>query len=190
MKPEERPRFGKPGLRTGPKPPTEDKVNEKAPEKSTLRSVRTIDDKAKEKSVTIVDKKSEKNGTAKDNSPVNHKVLNNKISTISSKDKSTIKVVNDKPTAKIAADKPALKPVEKTEPIRPVLKKVEKPEPVKPEPVKVEKTQAKDKPAAKVEKSEVKEKVKEKIEEKPKMATKPPTPLEKTPSKVNIIFYY
>ncbi|KOB77271.1 Sarcomere length short [Operophtera brumata] len=144
---EERPRFGKPGLRTGPKVQTE----EKAPERPALRSVRTIDDKAKEKSVTIVDKKSEKNGTAKANITVNDKVNNNKTSTLSSKDKPTTKVVNDKPAAKTATEKTALKPVEKTEPAsKPILKKVEKTEPTKP----VEKKEVKDR-AAKTEKAEL-----------------------------------
>lgn len=167
LKPEERPRFGKPGLRTGPKP-IEDKTNEKAPERPALRTVKTIDDKVKEKSVTIVDKKTEKNGTAKANSTVNDKLLNNKTSTlISSKDKPTVKAVSDKQAAKTAAEKPALKPVEKSEPLKSALKKVEK-------------TEVKEKPATKVEKAEVAVK----LEETPKMATKPPTPIEKAPSKV------
>nr|XP_013189642.1 unnamed protein product [Amyelois transitella] len=145
----EKPRFLKSNLKTVDKSPKqEDKnskvdtktpkaeekaVNNKAEEKKpTLRTVRTIDDKAKEKSVTIVDRKAEKaedksskNGHTKPNNAVNNKITNDKSSTnTTNKDTKSVAKVTETP------------------------------------------------------------KVEEKMETKSKMATKPPTPLEKTPSKL------
>lgn len=125
--PDAKPRFTKSSLRSVDKNKQEEKLNDKV-EKPTLRSVRTIDDKAKEKSVTIVDRKPDKNGTAKTNNTVNNKA-NDKVATNS---------INKETKATKVAEPP---------------------------------------------------KVEEKVEEKTKMATKPPTPLEKTPSKVLSILY-
>lgn len=159
---DEKPRFTKSALKSALK--SEDKAaNDKAPEKPTLRSVRTIDDKAKEKSVTIVDRRPEKNGTTKANSSVNDK------SSLSSKDaKPVTKVLNDKPVPK-TVEKPAPKAPEKV-----VIK-----------PISSEKAETKPTPA----KSDAKPISTEKATEDKVMATKPP--LEKTPSKVrmfNIIY--
>lgn len=88
---------------------TNNKNSEKVPEKPTLRSVRTIDaDKGKEKSVTIVDKKTtEKNGTTPTSKAVNDKPLNK----INANEKSVIKtntIANEKPSVK-ANEKPLSK---------------------------------------------------------------------------------
>ncbi|XP_035447856.2 ABC transporter F family member 4 isoform X2 [Spodoptera frugiperda] len=180
---EEKPKFTKPTLKSALK--SEEKPSNDKIERPTLRSVRTIDDKAKEKSVTIVDKRPEKNGPTKANSTVNDKpVVNNKVT---SKDtKPVTKVVNDKPAPKAAAEKPVpkapekvvLKPVEKVE-----LKPVPPKEEPKPAPAKQDSKPTKVEPKTPVSKPEPKasEKAVEKSES-TDMATKPP--LEKTPSKL------
>ncbi|KAJ8712952.1 hypothetical protein PYW08_008256 [Mythimna loreyi] len=177
---DEKPRFTKSALKSALK--SEDKGNDKV-EKPTLRSVRTIDDKAKEKSVTIVDKRPEKNGPTKANSTINDKPETK--NTVSSKDtKPATKVVNDKPASKTAAEKPAPKAPEKVV-IKPIEKVETKPAPVKPE----------TKPA--VAKAEPKPTTVEKAVEKSEsteMATKPPPsklpprkpPIQKQPSKDDV----
>ncbi|XP_052752024.1 DNA ligase 1 isoform X2 [Galleria mellonella] len=140
---DEKPRFTKSALKSVDKSPkSDDKVtNNKPTEKPALRTVRTIDDKAKEKSVTIVDKKgSEKAGSQKIEEKSEKPTKNgpsklNNTTTINDKntnDKSTTNSIKDNKSA-TKANEP---------------------------------------------------KVEEKIESKSKMATKPPTPLEKTPSKL------
>lgn len=125
---DEKSRFTKSNIKSVDKnSKTEEKtLNDKSTsERPTLRSVRTIDDKAKEKSVTIVDKKPvEKNNTTKTNNTVNAKNSNDKSCTNSSN-----------------KDSQAIKTTEKS-------------------------------------------KVGDKTEDKSKMATKPPTPLDKSPSKL------
>lgn len=191
---DEKPRFTKSSLKSALK--SEDKGNDKV-DKPPLRSVRTIDDKAKEKSVTIVDKRPEKNGPTKANSTVNDKPETR--NTVSSKDTKPATKFNDKPAPKTAPAKPApkgpekiaLKPVEEVE-IKPIEKLATKPPPTKPEP----KPSAAGKPEPKStapSKSEPKPEAAAKAETKPtaaekaveksestEMATKPPTP------KVNI----
>ncbi|CAH2093883.1 unnamed protein product [Euphydryas editha] len=82
-KSEDKPKLSKPSSILNEKPSgSEDKINNnKAPEKSILKSVRTIDDKGREKSVSIVDKKTiDKNDTAKHSNAVNEKepkIVNN-----------------------------------------------------------------------------------------------------------------
>lgn len=158
---DEKPRFTKSALKSALK--SEDKGNDKV-DRPPLRSVRTIDDKAKEKSVTIVDKRPEKNGPTKGNSTVNDKP--DSKNTVSSKDtKPATKIVNDKPAPKTAAEKTAPKAPEKVG-----IKPIEKVE-TKQAPTKVEA-----KPA--VTKAEPKPTVTEKAVEKSEsteMATKPPT---------------
>ncbi|KAJ0173083.1 hypothetical protein K1T71_011259 [Dendrolimus kikuchii] len=95
---DDKPRFTKSALKAAAK--TEDTVNEKVPEKSSLRSVRTIDDKVKEKSVTIVDRKSDRNGTEKANSAINDKLLNDRGSILK----------DSKPSVRLTIDKQDNKP--------------------------------------------------------------------------------
>uniref|UniRef100_A0A2A4K2Z0 WH2 domain-containing protein n=2 Tax=Heliothis virescens TaxID=7102 RepID=A0A2A4K2Z0_HELVI len=162
---DEKPRFTRTALKSALK--SEDKPSNDKVDKPTLRSVRTIDDKAKEKSVTIVDKRPEKNGPTKANSTVNDK---SEKSPVVNKDKPVTKVTNDKPAPKVI-EKPAPKAPEKVV-LKPVPVKEAEP---KPTPAKQEtKTAAKSEPKATekaVEKSESSE-----------MATKPP--LDKGPSKL------
>ncbi|RVE47451.1 hypothetical protein evm_007862 [Chilo suppressalis] len=151
--PDEKPRFTKSSLKSVDKL-KEDKPNDKVPEKPTLRTVRTIDDKAKEKSVTIVDRKTaDKNGTTKTNNIINNKV-NEKL--------------NDKSSDKVVTNNKEIKTASKTS------NNSKAPEPAK---VPESKTPASSKAA-------INPKAEEKAEENTKMATKPPTPLEKTPSKL------
>ncbi|KAH9632407.1 hypothetical protein HF086_011379, partial [Spodoptera exigua] len=182
---EEKPKFTKPALKSALK--SEDKPSNDKADRPTLRSVRTIDDKAKEKSVTIVDKRPEKNGPTKANSPVNDKAVNN--NKITSKDtKPVTKVVNDKPAPKAAAEKPIPKAPEKVV-LKPVEKVELKPTPAKEDPkpatTKQETKPAPAKPEPKTPVSKPEPKASEKAVEKSEstdMATKPP--LEKTPSKL------
>ncbi|XP_069356745.1 calponin homology domain-containing protein DDB_G0272472-like isoform X1 [Maniola hyperantus] len=130
---EEKPKFIKPALKSIDKTIKIEDKSTSEPEKPILKSVRTIDNKAKVKSVSIVDKKSEdKNGTNKQNNTVNDKASNNK----------------------------------------PVMNNVSKENNSK-DPKKIEKTTEK-----------LIQKEKPKVEEKSEMATKPPTPHEKTGSKL------
>ncbi|XP_021182482.3 DNA ligase 1 isoform X1 [Helicoverpa armigera] len=161
---DEKPRFTRTALKSALK--SEDKPSNDKADKPTLRSVRTIDDKAKEKSVTIVDKRPEKNGPTKANSTVNDK---SDKSPVVNKDKPVTKVVNDKPAPKVV-EKPAPKAPEKV---------VLKPVPVKEEP-KPSPTKQETKPAAKAEPKGT-DKAVEKSESS-EMATKPP--LDKGPSKL------
>lgn len=262
---EEKPKFTKSAL----KAKTEDILNEKTTDKPGLRSVRTIDDKAKEKSVTIVDRKSDRNGTEKANSTINDKILNNKGSilkdskpsvrtltidkqdtkpekpfnkvTISDKsptkdkepvlkkllidksktdsidktkttdlEKPVTKVVfanktkedsekplvklNEKPASKVnISEKLATKVVTPEKPTNKVvvndktLSKTSVTNEKGPSKIAVEKPSEKNKSETpKVEKLTKVEKT-EKVEASPKMATKPPTPLDKTPSKVSTL---
>ncbi|XP_063389146.1 hepatoma-derived growth factor-related protein 2-like isoform X2 [Cydia fagiglandana] len=143
---DEKPRFTKSSLRPVDKSPkTEEKnSNEKAPEKPTLRSVRTIDgDKTKDKSVTIVDKKPlEKNSTSKTNNTVaNDKSPNDKSVTNSTSKTSETKPllkktnttkVEEKEDSKMATKPPIEKPTTKLPPRKPSLaKQASKDEPVK-----------------------------------------------------------
>ncbi|XP_047032961.1 DNA ligase 1-like [Helicoverpa zea] len=163
---DEKPRFTRTALKSALK--SEDKPSNDKADKPTLRSVRTIDDKAKEKSVTIVDKRPEKNGPTKTNSTVNDK--SDKSSVVNKDTKPVTKVVNDKPAPKVV-EKPAPKAPEKVV-LKPVpAKEVES----KPSPTKQE-----TKPAAKAEPKGT-EKAVEKSESS-EMATKPP--LDKGPSKL------
>ncbi|XP_011556990.3 glutamic acid-rich protein isoform X2 [Plutella xylostella] len=120
--PDEKPRFTKSSLKKTVK--VEEPPTNKAPERPTLRSVRTIDDKNKEKSVTISERP--KVSPEKTIAPKTNHVNNDKSA------------VNGKKVNSILKEKVTGKPKEEIE----------------------------------------------KVEEKPKMATKPPTPLEKTPSKL------
>ncbi|XP_059052561.1 trichohyalin [Achroia grisella] len=141
---DEKPRFTKSALKSTDKTPkSDDKVaNNKPTEKSALRTVRTIDDKSKEKSVTIVDKKTpekvrDNKVEEKSEKPIkNGQTKTNNTTTIS--DKTT----NGRSTTNSTKD---AKPVPKATDTS---------------------------------------KVEDKTENKSKMATKPPTPLEKTPSKL------
>ncbi|XP_028035296.1 glutamic acid-rich protein-like [Bombyx mandarina] len=183
---DEKSRFTKPALKTIDKSiKSEDKVtNDKIPEKSTLKSVRTIDDKAKEKSVTIVDRKPDRNGTDKANNSVNDKITNDKGSTLNNNTKTINKVgapeksisktvapkssqTSEKPAPKSTTEKNSKSPAVD----KPVTKSSEK---------LTSKTTAPEKPAPK--ETSQKTAAPEKTEEVSKMATKPP--LEKTPSKV------
>ncbi|XP_047999389.1 DNA ligase 1 [Leguminivora glycinivorella] len=137
---DEKPRFTKSSLKSVDKSPkTEDKnSNEKAPERPTLRSVRTIDnDKTKDKSVTIVDKKP--NSTSKTNSTANDK-RNDKSVNSSSKTSETKPLlkktettkVEEKADSKMATKPPIEKPPTKLPPRKPSLvKQLSKDEPVK-----------------------------------------------------------
>nr|XP_021182484.2 DNA ligase 1 isoform X2 [Helicoverpa armigera] len=162
---DEKPRFTRTALKSALK--SEDKPSNDKADKPTLRSVRTIDDKAKEKSVTIVDKRPEKNGPTKANSTVNDK---SDKSVVVNKDKPVTKVVNDKPAPKVV-EKPAPKAPEKVV-LKPVPAKEVEP---KPSPTKQE-----TKPAGKAEPKGA-DKAVEKSESS-EMATKPP--LDKGPSKL------
>nr|XP_026501346.1 glutamic acid-rich protein-like isoform X1 [Vanessa tameamea]XP_026501347.1 glutamic acid-rich protein-like isoform X1 [Vanessa tameamea]XP_026501348.1 glutamic acid-rich protein-like isoform X1 [Vanessa tameamea] len=75
-KSEDKPKFVKPSIKFNEKTSkSDDKVNnDKLPERPILKSVRTIDDKGKEKSVSINDKKPiERNDTVKQNNTINVK---------------------------------------------------------------------------------------------------------------------
>ncbi|XP_047537999.1 glutamic acid-rich protein isoform X2 [Vanessa atalanta] len=75
-KSEDKPKFVKPSIKFNEKTSkSDDKVNnDKLPERPILKSVRTIDDKGKEKSVSINDKKPiERNDTVKQNNTINDK---------------------------------------------------------------------------------------------------------------------
>ncbi|XP_049879087.1 glutamic acid-rich protein-like [Pectinophora gossypiella] len=186
------------------------KANDRPVEKPTLRSVRTIDDKAKEKSVTIADKKPEKNGPTKPSSITNEKVLNKTNSTVNDKPLSkTNNAVNDKPTPKSSVNEKPLSKTSNNTTEKPTVKNstavndktnnvpYERPINKKFGTVVPKSTTANDKDSndksvvnksAKDTKVETKpvnkasEKVKtENKSEEPKMATKPPTPLDKTP---------
>ncbi|KAM3963931.1 uncharacterized protein ACR2FA_001965 [Aphomia sociella] len=151
---DEKPRFTKSALKTIDKTPKlDDKISNNKPiEKPALKTVRTIDDKSKEKSVTIVDKKvpekikeikveekSEKKIEVKSEKPTKNGPT--KLNNTTTSDKTT----NDKSTTNSSKNTKSV-------------------------------TKATDKPKV--------EKVEEKSENQSKMATKPPTPLEKTPSKL------
>lgn len=183
---DEKSRFTKPALKTIDKSiKSEDKVtNDKIPEKSTLKSVRTIDDKAKEKSVTIVDRKPDRNGTDKANNSVNDKITNDKGSTLNNNTKTINKVgAPEKSISKTVAPKSSQTP-EKPVPKSTTEKNSKSPAVDKPVTKSSEKltskTTAPEKPAPK--ETSQKTAAPEKTEEVSKMATKPP--LEKTPSKV------
>lgn len=118
--PEEKPRFTKSALKARA-PKTEEKPEEKAPEKPTLRSVKTTDDKSKDKLVTIA----QKSKPTEKNTPKTNNIVNDK------KVYSSVKDTEVSPKAKVET----------------------------------------------------------KTEEKSKMATKPPTPVEKSNSKVTYIPY-
>ncbi|CAG9791476.1 unnamed protein product [Diatraea saccharalis] len=102
---DEKPRFTKSNLKSADKL-KEEPINDKVLDKPTLKTVRTIDDKAKEKSVTIVDRKNadNKNGTAKTSNTVNNKV----------NDKSSDKVVNNKDNKPVSKASDSPKPEPKT----------------------------------------------------------------------------
>ncbi|XP_072934412.1 uncharacterized protein sals isoform X2 [Epargyreus clarus] len=147
--------------------PEDKPVNDKLPERPILKSVRTIDDKSKDKSVTIVDRKQDKNDVAKNDKTPNGKVSTNSLT------KPATKAEEKTPHKSKVEDKVVAKP------------KVEEKSKAKPE--------EKSKPDSKTTiKPKVEEKVVEKskadskstLEEKSKMATKPPTPLDKSPSKL------
>ncbi|CAB3220414.1 unnamed protein product [Arctia plantaginis] len=167
-----KPRFTKSALKGVDKPATsEEKVTDKIPDKPALKTVRTIDGKAKEKSVTIVDKRQEKNDSSNGNG---RNTLNSKPV-----DKNPI-LNNDKPITKLASEKAKSISIEKP--------KLNIPEEVVIKPIdKESKSTAKQesKPTATV-KSEAKVPEKEKTEkiEDKTMATKPPMPFDKTPSKL------
>ncbi|XP_013146482.1 PREDICTED: DNA ligase 1-like [Papilio polytes] len=153
---DEKPRFSKSNLKTVKTINSEEK-NDKVPERPILKSVKTIDDKAKDKTVTIVDQKQpDKNG----------------IKQNSTADKST----NGKlPTNSLKKDnKPIEKPIEKVKvEVKPKSKVEEK---VKSENSKAEekgKTIDKPKTEEKIQVSS-KPKVEENSQDKTKMATKPP----------------
>ncbi|XP_045770289.1 DNA ligase 1-like isoform X2 [Maniola jurtina] len=130
---EEKPKFIKPALKSIDKTIKVEDKNTSEPEKPILKSVRTIDNKPKGKTVSIIDKKSEdKDGTSKQNNTVNDKTSNNKPEINNNSKENNTKE----------------------------CKKIEKA---------TEKLIDKEKP---------------KVEEKSEMATKPPTPLEKTGSKL------
>lgn len=182
---DEKPRFLKSTVKTidktNDKGKSEDKaVSDKLPERPILKSVRTIDDKSKDKSVTIVDRKQDKNDVAKNTSSVNDKTPNGKVSTNSLtkpgtkvEEKTTLKSkVEDKVVAKPKFDeKTKTKPEEKSKPESKTIKP--KSEEKVPEKSKADSSQAKST-----------------LEEKSKMATKPPTPLDKSPSKVSFYAIY
>ncbi|XP_063628716.1 nucleolar protein dao-5-like isoform X1 [Cydia splendana] len=139
---DEKPRFTKSSLRSVDKSPkTEDKnSNEKAPEKPTLRSVRTIDgDKTKDKSVTIVDKKNStsktNNTVANDKTPNDKSVTNSTSKTPETKPllkKTDTTKVEQKDDSKMATKPPIEKPTTKLPPRKPSLaKQGSKDEPVK-----------------------------------------------------------
>lgn len=190
----EKPRFVKPTPKTADKTakPEEKVSNDKPPEKTALKTVRTIDDKAKEKSVTIVDKRDQKNGPTKANSTVNNKSVEK--NSLANKDKPVTKVVNEKPAAKAApVEKPKLKipdevvikPIEKEpKPDPKVLKAETKPSPAKAEPKTPAKAEPKPSTPVKAETKPVAAKLADKSED--TMATKPPMPLDKSPAKVRI----
>ncbi|CAB3246201.1 unnamed protein product [Arctia plantaginis] len=167
-----KPRFTKSALKGVDKLATsEEKVTDKIPDKPALKTVRTIDGKAKEKSVTIVDKRQEKNDSTNGNG---RNTLNSKPV-----DKNPI-LNNDKPITKLASEKAKSISIEKP--------KLNIPEEVVIKPIdKESKSTAKQesKPTATV-KSETKVPEKEKTEkiEDKTMATKPPMPFDKTPSKL------
>ncbi|KAL0818288.1 hypothetical protein ABMA28_008776 [Loxostege sticticalis] len=159
---DEKPRFTKSSLRSVDKPKAEEK-NDKAPERPTLRSVRTIDDKAKDKTE---DKQPERptlrsvrtiDDKAKEKSVtiVDRKADKNGTSkTNSVNDKTNDKAVTNSTVKELRSTKAAETPKDFTVKELKAAKAAETP------------------------------KVEEKVEEKPKMATKPPTPLEKSPSKL------
>ncbi|XP_039752172.1 glutamic acid-rich protein isoform X1 [Pararge aegeria] len=84
---EEKPKFIKPALKSVSKTVKVEDKNTSVPEKPILKSVRTIDDKTKEKSVSIIDKRTEdKNDAKKQNSTVNDKTNNKSVTNNLSKD--------------------------------------------------------------------------------------------------------
>lgn len=160
-----KPRFTKSALKSADKSKSE-VSNDKTPEKPALKTVRTIDDKAKEKSVTIVDRRQEKNGPTKTNSS-----LGADKSAVSSKDKPQAKSINEKAAKVSVIEKPKLNIPEEVV-IKPIEKETNKPN-------------SKTDPKPSVSKAEAKlaDKSSEKKEDKT-MATKPPMPVEKTPAKL------
>ncbi|XP_013167871.1 PREDICTED: DNA ligase 1 isoform X2 [Papilio xuthus] len=178
---DEKPRFTKSNLKTVKTINSEEK-NDKVPERPILKSVKTIDDKAKDKTVTIVDQKQpDKNGIKQNNSSVD-KSTNGKLPANSVKKDSKL---TEKPVEKVKVE---LKPKSKVE------EKVKPSENSKVE----EKGKTADKSKTE-EKTQVvaKSKVEENSQDNSKMATKPPiekptaklppaprkTSLQKAPSK-------
>ncbi|XP_053617040.1 calponin homology domain-containing protein DDB_G0272472 isoform X2 [Plodia interpunctella] len=174
---EEKPRFTKSSLKSADKTSkTEDKTskieekvtNNKTEEKKpTLRTVRTIDDKAKEKSVTIVDRKTDKaedkvekpikNGATKPSNAVNNKTTNDKnITNSTSKDTKPAA----KPTPKVE-DKVDTKSKMATKPPTPLEKTPSKLPPRKPS---LQKQPSKDEIATKKWRDPLHERVKENID--------------------------
>lgn len=167
---DEKPRFSKSNLKTVKTINSEEK-NDKVPERPILKSVKTIDDKAKDKTVTIVDQKQPDKNGIKQNSTAD-KSTNGKLPTNSLKK-------DNKPIEKsIEKVKVEVKPKSKVE------EKVKPSENSKAE----EKGKTIDKPKTE-EKIQVssKPKVEENSQDKTKMATKPP--IEKPTAKVNCNFY-
>lgn len=94
---DDRPKFIKQTVKTIDKQvKIDDKASEKLPEKPILKSVKTIDDKAKEKSVSIVDKKVvDKNELSKPNNLINEKSSTKSLSSSKEPNKVTDKLKTD-----------------------------------------------------------------------------------------------
>ncbi|KPJ11529.1 hypothetical protein RR48_08271 [Papilio machaon] len=155
---DEKPRFSKSNLKTVKTINSEEK-NDKVPERPILKSVKTIDDKAKDKTVTIIDQKQpDKNGLKQNNSTVD-KSTNGKLPTNSlKKDSKLIEKPVDKAKVEV---KPKSKVEEKVKPSENI--KVEE----KGKTVDKSKTEEKTQVAAK-------SNIEENSQDKTKMATKPP----------------
>ncbi|XP_014363173.2 glutamic acid-rich protein isoform X2 [Papilio machaon] len=155
---DEKPRFSKSNLKTVKTINSEEK-NDKVPERPILKSVKTIDDKAKDKTVTIIDQKQpDKNGLKQNNSTVD-KSTNGKLPTNSLKKDSKL---TEKPVDKAKVEvKPKSKVEEKVKPSENF--KVEE----KGKTVDKSKTEEKTQVAAK-------SNIEENSQDKTKMATKPP----------------
>ncbi|XP_061382066.1 DNA ligase 1 isoform X2 [Danaus plexippus] len=130
---EDKPKLLKTALKSSDRTKSEATSNtEKLPDKPILKSVRTIDDKAKEKSVSIVDKKTvfNKNDTPKINQ-VNDKNLNNKSDNNIIKDAKKVEKQIEQPKVlekveekqKMATKPPLEKTPSKLPPRKPSLQK-------------------------------------------------------------------
>ncbi|XP_068623685.1 glutamic acid-rich protein [Battus philenor] len=175
---DEKPRFTKSSLRTVKTINSEDK-NDKGPEKPILKSVKTIDDKAKDKTVTIVDQKNIDKISPKQNNSVSDKFTNSKsvLNSAKKENKQT-----EKPAEKTKVDlKSKLRTEEKKEApentkLDEKLKSVEKH-------TTEDKRRTADKPKQEDDtKAVAKSKLEEGSQDQLKMATKPP--IEKSTSKL------
>lgn len=181
-------KFAKPTVKVVDKNNKVEEKSNKLPEKPTLKSARTNDEKPKEKTVTIIDKAKPAERTSKvttndtnsaDKADKKYSSKENNFNDITIK---PIEKISKKPGDK--KEKSPEKTVNKAGPEKGSAKNSEK--------SKIGENKVSEKGNNKLEensktnKTSDKTKVEETLEDRNKMATKPPTPLEKSPSKVNV----